>query len=244
MLDARIALIGAALALLACEAKREESAPAPRPKPPEPLQPLDRLPTPAPSQPGLAVAIVVDTSGSMRSWLEGDSESKAALAHEAIASSIAAIEGYAKKHPELPIAVGIFAFSDVAELVAPITPFTASGLLRALGKLPSPYGETAIGDAILLAARHLVRSGLRRKHIIVITDGANSMGVKPSAALDILVEQGAGTIAHFVAFDTGAERFAYVTERGGALLSARDGPELSAALEDVLATRILVEAPE
>src|SRR5262245_26195994 len=56
---------------------------------------------------GAAVAILVDTSGSMRDPAPGDTRPKYIVAHEALEAMLDATDAFVAKRPDFPIKVGI-----------------------------------------------------------------------------------------------------------------------------------------
>jgi len=87
------------------------------------------------------------------------------------------------------------------------------------------------------------RSGVYRKHLIVVTDGQNTSGADPGkVARDIHARSEGSVRFHFVAFDTNPERFGFLREVGGEVVAAGNGQELAAALKDIYEGRILAEA--
>src|SRR5438105_3529827 len=57
---------------------------------------------------GAAVAILVDTSGSMRGDAPGDTRPKSAVAREAIEAMVDATDAFVAKRPDFPIKVGLY----------------------------------------------------------------------------------------------------------------------------------------
>ncbi len=217
----------------------------PTPQPTKPIKPT--IPQPA-SDPavaevaGLAVAVLVDRSGSMSESIDGSVERKEHIARRAISKAFDATKVYAAKRPDYPVKVGLIAFAGEAEIVAPIEIYSEGKLLDALDRIPFAYGETAIGDAIGLARVALMGAGMTRKHIIVITDGDNSVGVEPKQAVADVMND--GIMVHVVAFDTDASKFAYVADNNGTILSAHSDKGLVKALQQIYQKKILAEAFE
>src|SRR5262245_54589245 len=61
---------------------------------------------------GAAVAILVDTSGSMKDAAPGDSRSKYEVAKESIEAMLDATEAFIAKRPDFPIKIGLYSFSS------------------------------------------------------------------------------------------------------------------------------------
>jgi Mg-chelatase subunit ChlD len=192
---------------------------------------------------GVAVAILVDTSGSMRNEAPGDSRPKAAVAREALDAMFDVTEAFVAKHPEFAVKVGIYSFSSDASTVLPIQTFDREAVRDALARLPRPGGGTAIGEAMRAARPDLYRAGVFRKYLLVVTDGENTAGRSPdSVARDIFQKSEHGVQIYFVAFDIGADRFAFLKDVQGDVIGANSGSELRKALDEIYQGRILAEA--
>jgi Tfp pilus assembly major pilin PilA len=198
---------------------------------------------------GLAAVVLVDVSGSMHDRIKGERRRKIEAARAATLDLIGAFARYAEAHPGLPVKVGVQEFSQrsgepaAREVIplAPPNPLTARAAVEGM----RTRGGTPIGDAMVEARLALDRSGLARRHLLVVTDGENTDGVDPALVARILERQAepARAALYFVAFDVDAAAFAGVKNAGGLLLSARSGAELAATFDDLLSDRILVEAP-
>ncbi len=127
------------------------------------------------------IVLCIDTSGSMRATDIAPSRSEAAKA---------AVRGYIDALPA-GTRVGIVAFSSSAIVVQ--TPIEdREQALASLALVPPPNGGTAIGDALLGAARLLPQKGARA--IVLLTDGVNNSGASP---LDAAPQIGATGIRIF-----------------------------------------------
>jgi hypothetical protein len=198
---------------------------------------------------GLAAVVLVDVSGSMHDRIKGERRRKIEAAQASAIDLVGAFARYAAAHPETPVLVGVHEFSartgqpsarQVVPLGAP-NPLVAGDAIRAM----KTGGGTPIGDAMVEARLALDRSGLKRRHLLVVTDGENTDGADPALVATILEKQTDEMRAplYFVAFDVDAEAFAGVKNAGALLLSAKSGAELAATFDELLSDRILVEAP-
>jgi hypothetical protein len=199
---------------------------------------------------GLAAAILIDVSGSMKdsvAGLEDILEPKIQIAQRAARDLVQQFARYAEEHPEEPTLLGIYEFSqrrgmpDCREVVPMGVPDPAVAA-SALSSL-RPVGGTPIGNAMIAGKRALDATGLTRRHLLVITDGENTDGFQPgrvAAAIGRRPEAERPSI-YFVAFDIEAGRFDAVRDAGGLVLGAADAPELNATLDTLLRGRILVE---
>jgi Mg-chelatase subunit ChlD len=192
---------------------------------------------------GAAVAVLIDTSRSMREDAPGDSRSKAAVAREALEAMFDATESFIAKRPDFAVKVGIYSFSSEASTVLPMQSFDRSAIREALARVPRPGGGTAIGEAMLAARPDLYRAGVFRKYLLVVTDGENTSGRSPDqVAREIFQKSEQAVAIYFVAFDTNADRFAFLKDVRGDVIGAGNGVELKKSLDEIYQGRILAEA--
>jgi Mg-chelatase subunit ChlD len=192
---------------------------------------------------GAAVAILVDTSGSMRDIAPGESRPKHVIAREALEAMLDATDGFVAKRPEFPIKIGVYSFSSGVSTVLPIQTYDRQLVRSALSRLPRPGGGTAIGEAMRSARPDLYRAGVFRKYLLVVTDGENTSGRSPNEiARDIFRKSEGAVQTYFVAFDTSPEKFSFLKEVGGDVIGAGNGAELRTALDGIYQGKILAEA--
>ncbi len=217
----------------------------------EPIRELLQPRTEAPAREGIAAAVLIDTSGSMRDAVTegGDPKPKILIAQEAVVSVLRQFAEYAEKNPEMPLLVGVYEFSGrekqpASRDVVPLGPPDA----RAAGELVKkmvPEGSTPIGDAMIAAKRELDATGMKHLHLLVVTDGENNRGFTPGDVAAVMAalppEHQAGI--YFIAFDTEAEFFNTVKDAGGLVLAAGNEADLRQTLDFILTGRILVERP-
>src|SRR5262249_3479302 len=125
---------------------------------------------------GAAVAILIDTSGSMAQTAPNDSRPKFVVAQEALAQMLDATDAFVAKRPDFPIKIGVYSFSSRVRVVRPIGAYDRAEIRAALANVPRPGGGTGIGDAMREARPYLYRAGVFRKYILVVTDGENTHG--------------------------------------------------------------------
>ena len=194
---------------------------------------------------GAAVAILIDTSGSMRDDAAGDSRPKYVVAPEALEQTLDATEAFIARRPDFPIKIGIYSFSSHVRQLLPIQPYDRAAIRAALARVPRPGGGTAIGEALADARPDLYRAGVFRKYLLVVTDGENTSGRNPEdVARDIFRRSEGAVQVYFVAFDTSPEKFAFLKEVGGDVIGAGTGVELRQALDGIYQGKILAEAPD
>ena len=192
---------------------------------------------------GAAVAILIDTSGSMKERAPGDSRLKYVVAREAIEAMLDATDAFVARRPDFPIKIGIYSFSSGVRTLRPIEPYDRAAIRAVLANLPGPGGGTAIGDAMREARPDLYRAGVFRKYLLVVTDGENTNGRSPEdVAREIFGKSQGGVQVYFVAFDTAPEKFGFLKEVGGDVIGAGTGPELKSALDGIYQGKILAEA--
>jgi Mg-chelatase subunit ChlD len=192
---------------------------------------------------GAAVAILIDTSGSMKDRAPGDSRSKYAVAQEALEAMLDATDAFIARRPDFPIKIGVYSFSSSVRTLRPIQPYDRNAIRLTLSHLPGPGGGTAIGEAMREARPDLYRAGVFRKYLLVVTDGENTNGRSPDqVAREIWRKSDRGVQTYFVAFDTTPEKFAFLKDVGGDVIGAGTGPELRAALDGIYQGKILAEA--
>jgi Mg-chelatase subunit ChlD len=199
---------------------------------------------------GIAAAIVIDVSGSMKEDVEGAGgreERKIEIARRAARDLVEQFARYADDHTQEPVLLGIYEFSeregkDDCRPVIAMAPPDRSRADRALASLRAD-GGTPIGNAMIFAKRELDATGLTRKHLLVVTDGENTDGFDPddvAAAFNRRPEAERPSL-YFVAFDIEASRFAQVKDAGALVLGAANAKELNSRLDALLRGNILLE---
>ena len=192
---------------------------------------------------GAAVAILIDTSGSMKERAPGDSRQKHVVAREAIEAMLDATDAFLARRSDFPIKIGVYSFSSGVRTLRSIEPYERESVRAALARLPGPGGGTAIGDAMREARPDLYRAGVFRKYLVVVTDGENTNGRSPeNVAREIFTKSQGGVQVYFVAFDTSPEKFGFLKDAGGDVIGANTGAELKTALDGIYQGRILAEA--
>ena len=77
---------------------------------------------------GAAVAILVDTSGSMRETAPGDTRPKYVVAQEALESMLDATDAFIARRPDFPIKIGVYSFSSNVRTLRPIEPYNRAAI--------------------------------------------------------------------------------------------------------------------
>ncbi len=201
-------------------------------------------------QEGTAVAILIDTTGSMKNPVPGfDKQPKPKIeaARKALLSLLERLSAFAKENPDKKLLVGIYEFSSRKGLPScrPIVKLGPPDLTAARGGIAGlvPDGTTPIGDAMIVATRDLDATGLSHRHLLVITDGENTIGYMPGDVAKVIAEEPkADQVAiYFIAFDVGAEVFDSVKSAGGLVMSADSESQLAETLDAILTGKILAQ---
>jgi Mg-chelatase subunit ChlD len=195
------------------------------------------------------VALLVDTSGSMTQSVrdfDGARRPKLDIAKRAGKKVIAKLKDFADTHPGRPLKLGLYEFSGSAcRRLGPFDLLDQDRAVKDLEKLTTRSG-TPIGEAMIAGKHDLDRSGLTKKHLVLLTDGVNTTSRNPQSVAKAMAslppEEQAGV--YFIAFDVEASRFSGIKEAGGTVLEASSAPELDRCLDYILEQKILLELPE
>ncbi len=192
------------------------------------------------------IVILIDTSGSMSESVRdrgGNRRPKFEIARDALQRIIGFTGEWKKTHADRILQLGLYNFSSSANPVLPMAEFDLQAAQAAARRVPAPGGGTAIGDAIEQGFKALYGSGCVRKHLVCITDGQNTSGPPPDRVASVLFAQTKGEVEmHFVAFDTSAGSFAFLSGVNGHVVEAADGEQLQTRLAEIYEKRILAEA--
>jgi hypothetical protein len=204
---------------------------------------------------GVALAIIYDTSGSMREAVRdtnGQQTAKYVIANRALVAVARQIQAFATPaggaEPR-KVEAALFVFQgDGGRQAIKFGPFEAAAFESWAGRFNNPSGNTPLGNTLTAATRAVLASPLTRKHVLVITDGVNTAGPTPSAVLPGLKRQAeekqTGLSVHFVAFDVDAKVFDGVKRLGATVVGAADETQLNSQLQFILQRKILLEDEE
>lgn len=202
----------------------------------------------------VAVVIIYDTSGSMAEKVadaSGQPAAKYTIANRALSSIVTRLEQYATNTAAGPREVqsGLITFQEGRpQYAVSFGAFHPDAMRKWMGQFRGPAGGTPLGNALTLAGQDLSKSGCPRQHILVVTDGVNTVGPAPAAALKTLntraARDGKPVGVHFVAFDVAAQLFDPVKKLGATVVGAADEKELNSRLEFILEKKILLEEEE
>lgn len=210
----------------------------------------------------VALAVVYDTSGSMRETIpaaDGRPEAKHLIARRALlavadrlekftAAPVASAEPTAPVPPARTLDLGLYVFNQRQPDVAlPLAPFSAAALRQWVRAQKLPSDSTPLGATLLQAGQALLKSSASHKHLLVLTDGENSTGVTPQHALQALQAHAEQTqtsfFVHVIAIDIKPTVFRALQRQGATLIGAADEKQLQAQLDFILENQILLEAP-
>ena len=196
----------------------------------------------------LAVAIVYDTSGSMKDAVIGRGgarEPKYVIANRALAAIVDKLEKVNTAGPR-KVQCGLFTFlGKGGKETVKLGPLDAPALRNWLSSFSKPDGGTPIGGAVADATNALWKIRADSRHVLVITDGENTVGAKPDDMLPKLQDQclknGLVVHFHFLAFDVDAKVFGGIKKFGATLVGASDETQLNQKLNFLLEEKILLE---
>jgi hypothetical protein len=241
--------LGLGLVTLGCDGKRASSSMAPKPAGntgPGGTYQIDLFK--ADPREGTAIVILVDTSGSMAQAVkdrDGKMRPKNQIAGDALRHIIQHTADWKKGHPKANLQMALYNFSSSVSEVLPMGEFDQGKAQAALDRIPKPNSGTAIGTALEAAFKALYRSGCTRKFVLCVTDGENTVGPSPDwIARHLHARTGGEVELDFVAFDTSARQFKFLSEVNGHVVEASDGARLQAEMQKIYQERILVEKEE
>jgi von Willebrand factor type A domain len=216
---------------------------------------LGLAPLPARAEEGVALAIIYDTSGSMKDPVRDESGKRTAkyiIANRALIAIAKQVQTFATNSAggaPRKIEAGVFVFDrESAREAVRFGPFEEKAIEDWANNFSNPTGNTPLGNALTVASRAVFKSPLNHKHILVITDGMNTAGPKPEEVLPKLkaqaLQKGTALSTHFVAFDVDAKVFAPVKKLDATVVSAADEKQLGNQLQFILQRKILLEEEE
>ncbi len=213
--------------------------------------PVSLAPLRAAPESGIALVVVFDTSGSMNQPLRSNAsragaESRFVVAQRALGLVIDRLVAFRKTPAAPPLSVGITTFQKQDAAVAlPLAPFDPVALRRWLSHARAD-SATPLGNAIYLAGQELLAAPAASRHLLVLTDGANTVGRTPESVLAQLnkaaEKKQVSFFTHIIALDIAPATFAALKQQGATLLGATDEAQLNSQFDFILEEKILVEA--
>jgi len=204
---------------------------------------------------GVALAIIYDTSGSMKETVldkNGAKTPKYLIANRALVEIARQIQTFATNTASgspRKVNTGLFIFSgNGAKEALKFGPFDAAAIQQWANNFSNPNGNTPLGKSLETASQAVLNSPLSRKHVLVITDGMNTSGPSPAGVMPKLKQQAeekhTALSVHFVAFDVEAKVFDPVKKLGATVVGAADEKQLNTQLEFIMQRKILLEEEE
>jgi VWA domain-containing protein len=209
----------------------------------------------AADQEGVALAIIYDTSGSMRDAVPGTSgraTPKYIIANRAliaVARQLQAFTTNTSGGEKRTLHTALFTFQgERPKEVIKLGVFDPEAFEKFANNFSSPNGNTPLGNTLRSAAQAVLESPLPRKHVLIITDGINTAGPRPEDVLPQIKTRAAdkqkSLEVHFVAFDVAAKHFDMVKKLGATVVAAADEKQLNTQLDFILKRKILLEDEE
>jgi Mg-chelatase subunit ChlD len=197
-----------------------------------------------------AVVVILDTSGSMADKIfdGATTRSKFAIAQDALREIAKRFDVWTAANTNAALTMAMIRFDrGRPQVVAPLRPYTPRLIPRWLDDPEirrGPGGGTPLGGSIRMASDLLAQSGAAQRHILLVTDGINTVGQGPEAAWRDVRAKAPETGLHLVAFDVAAKEFDGVRQLGATVVQANSGAELRARIDQIVKTKILLEDEE
>lgn len=187
------------------------------------------------AQAGENMLLVLDASGSMLGKIEG--RTKVDIARATVAS---VVRGWNPGNQLGLVAYGHRRKGDCADIetLIPVGPLDPDAYLKTVNGLGA-LGMTPLSAAVRQAAQALDWSE-HKATVILVSDGEETCNLDPCAIGAELEKSGVDFTAHVIGFDVGnaahqAQLRCLAQATGGRYFNARDGRELSAALQGAIA---------
>jgi uncharacterized protein YegL len=230
----------------------DDQPPQPTHLSPENLRAALSVPAANVQKDGIALALLVDTSGSMAESVPsggagGGYQPKINIARNAATRVVSLMEKYAgEKKASGDVQLGIWEFSgrsgSFARNLVPMDAPSSSAAQSPIRDMTA-QGNTPIGSAMIEAKKALDATGLKRRYMLVITDGENTAGQRPEEVVGVMsgLPEAERANVYFIAFDVEAQKFNFIKDNGGMVLSAANEKDLQTALDFILTGQILLE---
>ncbi|MFV9506191.1 MAG: VWA domain-containing protein [Oscillochloridaceae bacterium umkhey_bin13] len=199
------------------------------------ILPVELDPPLTEQRPDLALALVIDRSGSMTESA-GTGRNRLDLAKDAV---FLATRGMAQADQ-----IGVFVFDEVAVTVLPIQPLPDLVTIEDALSRVSPGGGTNIRAGVELGANALLSADARVKHLILLTDGLDSSNY--TDLIDQLRAEGSTVTIVSIGGDANPSLEGLAARGGGAfyrVTRAQEVPSIFLSETIRVAGRDLVEEP-
>jgi uncharacterized protein YegL len=194
----------------------------------------------------IAVAIILDTSGSMEQSVRdtNGASPKYVIARRALEGIADKLQKYAETNPTREIELCAVTFDNGKPAVKlPLGKFEAQKL-KNLAAQVRPSGGTPLGNSLTTASAELSKSKAPKRHLFLITDGENTVGPDATSVWKNLKTKETGQELHLIAFDIQAARFNSIKQLGATVVGAADAPQLNTRIDYILEKKILLEDEE
>jgi len=203
---------------------------------------------------GVALGILYDTSGSMKDPVpnsSGSTSPKYVIANHALLAIVNKIQAFATNTSSgtpRHVDVGLYIFEQAgAKEVVKLGRFDAAAIRNWVSNFKKPDGGTPLGNSLKTIAHDVLDSPQPHKHILVITDGMNTVGPDPATVMPGIRHRAenkqSDVSIHFIAFDVDAKVFNGVKKRGATVAAAADERQLNSEIDFILQNQILLEKP-
>jgi hypothetical protein len=200
---------------------------------------------------GVALGILYDTSGSMKDPVPnsaGSTSPKYVIANRALLAVVNQIQKFATNTPSgtpRHVDVGLYIFEQSgAKEVVKLGPFDPGAIQNWVNSFNKPDGGTPLGNSLRTVAKAVLDSPQPRKHILIITDGMNTVGPDPASMMPIINREAEkrqrSVSVHFIAFDVNATVFNGVKNQGATVAAAADERQLNSEIDFILQNQILL----
>lgn len=181
-------------------------------------------------EPGVAVALVVDTSGSM----EG---TRVASVRRVLQATIREQLRVYDVMSVGTLDVAIIQFgraADTIETPVPMGRFDESGFNAAVGHVHAEGENTPLGEALAVAYREIERANRSSEHIFILTDGESNGELPPATVLTAIRQRLGDSLGiHLIGFQSQRGFYQAFEAAGSQVLMADDEAALRAACERV-----------
>lgn len=195
----------------------------------------------------IAIQIVFDNSGSMADSIPNSSASKFESGKQALIKIADQIDNFINRNPGVEVYVGVLTFGKGRDsdnrsyVVKPLHPYNRKTFDLAVESIPSPGGNTPLGETIDTAYSRFMNGSDVKRHIFVITDGQQNGKIRME---DVIAKNNGYSGIYFVAFDVNAKVFDASKEQGAFITQADDTAQLFTQVFEIFNSKILLEKEE
>ncbi len=200
---------------------------------------------------GMAIALLIDSSGSMANAvrdLNNTERPKIDITRETAKKVILQIKKFKDINQDKEVRIGIYSFGgdevNGIKTILNMGTVAPSDIDVALNQL-NAFGNTPLGEAIMRAKKEMDRTGLNKEHIIIISDGLNTIGRLPVEVIRGIrqLPADAQPVIYLITFDVKADLFNDLKKETVLVLEAGNAKELNQTIDFILHNKILVEQP-